>query len=499
MRSAWTIIAGALFFAGCTTQPLAQARQDQHREIVLSGDLTRTDHQTYREIPFNVPAGISRVTVELEYDHDQHTVIDLGLRDPAGQRGWSGGNKSRIVIGIDDATPSYRAGPILPGTWTLVLGVPNIREGVLAHFTATVGLDGDRSWRPASAFLDAPISTEPGWRRGDFHMHTGHSDASCDNGVGQRIPCPVIRTLEAARHAGLDFIAITDHNTLSQAEATRELQPAFPHLMLIPGEEVTTFHGHANVLGLSAPVDFQLGSKRLPGLGKLLDEVDAQGALLSINHPGQPSGENCMGCGWTVADTDYARIAAIEAVNGGSVRAGKTEGPTSGISFWEARLDAGFHITAIGGSDNHDATDWTGQRQSPVGTPATVVWTQEFSQRGVLAGVRSGRVFIDLSPDPAHRLEVTAKAGAQSATMGGVLELGAGEHAEFDVAVSGAPGSQIEIVSHGLSRAQPGDASAGSTNFTLAPGASAGWIRANVRDADGDLIMLGNPIYVRGQ
>ena len=226
------VIALALGVSCCATPLATPSRQDQHREISLSGDLTRTDHQTYREIPFNVPAGISRITVELKYDHDQHTVIDLGLRDPAGQRGWSGGNKSRIVIGVDDATPSYRAGPVLPGTWTLVLGVPNIREGVRAHFAATVSLDGDRSWRPASAFLDAPISTESGWRRGDFHMHTGHSDAICDNGAGVRIPCPVIRTLEAAKHVGLDFIAITDHNTLSQSEAMRELQPAFPHLLL---------------------------------------------------------------------------------------------------------------------------------------------------------------------------------------------------------------------------------------------------------------------------
>ncbi|MBI1359401.1 MAG: PHP domain-containing protein [Alphaproteobacteria bacterium] len=487
----------ALALSGCATRDLSPPRQDQHREIVLSGDLTRTDHQTYRELPFNVPQGVTRITIELSYDHDQHTVIDLGLRDPAGQRGWSGGNKSCIVIGVDDATPSYRAGPILPGVWTLVLGVPNIREGVRAHFTATVTLDGDHSWRPPSAFLDAPVSLEPGWRRGDFHMHTGHSDASCDNDDGKRIPCPVIRTLEAAKHAGLDFIAITDHNTLTQAEVMRELQPAFPHLLLIPGEEITTFHGHANALGLSSPVDFQLGSKRLPALGKLLDEVDAQGGLLSINHPGQPSGEDCMGCGWTVADTDYARIAAIEAVNGGSVRAGKTEGPTSGIAFWEARLDAGFHITAIGGSDNHDATDWTGRRQSPVGVPTTVVWTQDLSQRGVLAGVRSGRVFVDLAPDPAHRLEVTATAGAQNVTMGGELELGPGEKAQFDATASGAPGSRIEIVSHGLSLLDGGGTATGSATFQLEPNAPNGWIRANVRNADGRLIMLGNPVYVR--
>ena len=32
--------------------------------IVLRGVLTRADHETYKELPFDVPAGIDRVTVE---------------------------------------------------------------------------------------------------------------------------------------------------------------------------------------------------------------------------------------------------------------------------------------------------------------------------------------------------------------------------------------------------------------------------------------------------
>jgi hypothetical protein len=384
-----------------------------------------------------------------------------------------------------DATPSYRAGPLTPGTWTLVLGVPNIRVGVTAHFTAKVTLDT----RVATAFTDAPISTKPGWRRGDFHMHTGHSDGSCDNDQGQRIPCPVIRTLEAAQHTGLDFIFVSDHNTLAQMEVLRELQPAFLNLLLLPGEEITTFHGHANALGVMRPLEFELGSKRLPTLNKLLDAVEAQGAILSINHPGQPSGEDCMGCGWTVADTDYARITSIEAVNGGSARAGKTEGPTSGIAFWQDKLNQGFHITAIGGSDNHDATDWTGKSQSPVGTPATVVWTSELSMQGVLNGVRSGRVFIDLAPDATHTLDAQAHAGSTTTHMGETLELAPGEDGEFSTTTSGIGNAGVEIVSGGLVVT--------GNRFHLADAAHPGWIRANVRDASGKLLMVGNPIYVR--
>jgi predicted metal-dependent phosphoesterase TrpH len=38
---------------------------------------------------------------------------------------------------------------------------------------------------------------------------------------------------EAARH-GLDFLAITDHNTTSHYDEERELQPYFDKLLLIP-------------------------------------------------------------------------------------------------------------------------------------------------------------------------------------------------------------------------------------------------------------------------
>src|SRR5262249_25087813 len=137
--------------------------------------------------------------------------------------------------------------------------------------------------------VDPILSKAAGWRRGDFHTHTGHSDGSCETTPSQRGPCPVQRTADAAHDAKLDFVAITDHNTLSQRGDIEELQLSYRDLLLIPSTEVTTFHGHANAIGLKAPVEFQLGSPRLPSLPNLLDRVAAQGAILSVNHPALPS------------------------------------------------------------------------------------------------------------------------------------------------------------------------------------------------------------------
>ena len=45
-------------------------------DVGVRGDLTGKDHETYREVPFKVPAGIGRLTVTFEYTgRDQRSVI----------------------------------------------------------------------------------------------------------------------------------------------------------------------------------------------------------------------------------------------------------------------------------------------------------------------------------------------------------------------------------------------------------------------------------------
>lgn len=491
-----------LVLAACTAAPPPAASPVQ---IVLTGEITRADHQTYREIPFEVPPGTGRIAIDFAYTgKDQRTVIDIGLRDPNGQRGWSGGNKSSFEVSEFFSTPSYATGPMTPGTWRLVLGIPNIRDGHTAIYTATITLGPSDGVRKAVERSDPAIvlDSTPGWRRGDFHTHTAHSDGSCDQGE-TRGPCPAVFTFEAAKAAGLDFVALTEHNTITQIADIRELQNAFPGTLLIPGTEITTFSGHANVIGNTGFLDFQLGSERLLSLDKLFDQVDAAGAIVSVNHPSLPSGEVCMGCGWTVKDTDWSRVSAIEIINGSTLRTSGPEGAFNGIKFWENLLNQGHRITAIGGSDNHDAKDVTGAKQSPIGKPATVVFASELSTKGIVAGVKSGRVFVDVAGLPDAGFDMGAVAGSQTAQMGGELRLSAGENAQVIANVTGIPvGGRVEEVSHGVSimkRTDNPHALGAAFEIRLQDDATRGWIRVNVRDADGKLLLIGNPIYLRSE
>ena len=256
---------------------------EQAPAFVLHRTVTYVDRQTYIELPFEVPEGVTRVSIETSYtEREKHTTIDLGLFDGERFRGWSGGNKSSFTVSETDATPSYLPGPVRPGWWKLVLGVPGIREGVRSEFTANIYFARAGNLPGVSTFSEIPLRDSPAWYRGDLHMHDAHSDGSCLSQSGKKVPCPLYKTVETAAQRGLDFIAISDHNTISQFDAMRELQPYFDHLLLLPAREITTFQGHANVFGTTEFIDFRLTSSYVPDINHLLKQVQDLHGLFSL-------------------------------------------------------------------------------------------------------------------------------------------------------------------------------------------------------------------------
>ncbi len=514
MRIASDFVA-ALLIAGVLMHPaLAIAPPEGIRppDITLTGELTGSDHETYREIPFEVPAGVTRISVVFDYTgRGDRTTIDLGLRDPERFRGWSGGNKSRFTISAEDATPSYLPGALMPGSWELILGVPNIRDGSRSTYSAQIWFDRDGLF---DGFADAPIRGGPAWYRGDLHTHTGHSDGWCSvrddltkTEGARRVACPAFRSLEVAADRGLDFIAITDHNTTSAYNSLRELQPWFNDLLIIPGREITTFQGHANILGPTAFINFQVGSVHASTMSAVLHEAAAFDALVSINHPSAPSGEACMGCGWTAPKTDWSKVHLIEIVNGGFMRALQRMVGTSladihfsDVQFWQELLNQGHRLVGIGASDNHDA-GLPAEIPSAIGRPRTVVYARELSQPAILEGLRSGRVFVDVEGLADALLDLRAEGKGGVAVMGGVLSAPHGVPVQFTVDTAGVEG-RLEIIRNG--RVEPGlarlndDLVSGETirEFTVTPVLDREWIRVNVRAADGRLILIGNPIWL---
>lgn len=484
------LAAGVLFLLSFGLPAAAASRPP---DLVLDGAVRRTDHQTFREIPFRVPPGVDRLRVELSHDGATNkTVIDLGVRDPERLRGWSGGARTSFEIGESGATPGYLAGPLPPGRWKILLGVPNVRPDATAHYTLRIWFG--RSAKGQDPVFSPPVREAAAWYRGDLHLHTAHSDGRCASVTGRPAPCPAFLTFQAARAAGLDFIALSEHNTTSQAAVVQELSAYFDDLLVIPAREVTTFEGHANVYGTWAPLDFRIGRGDAAGLKALLDAAEADGALVAPNHPGLPSGEICMGCGWTAA-TDWSRIPALEVVSGGAPALGM-DGAFSGLALWDRLLSQGLRVTGIAGSDTHDPlrTDPASPR---IGRPATGVFAEGLSTPAILAGIRSGRVFIDLAGDaPEVRLDYAATtAEGGRAVMGGLLSVPQDSGLDVEVTLVGAPAGGRLRSAGGISPIDlPVAGSVVLPRIKVLPGAR--WFRFELVGPDGRRRLIGNPIYL---
>ena len=207
-----------------------------------------------------------------------------------------------------------------------------------------------------------------------------------------------------------------------------------------------------------------------------------------------------MGCGWQ-AQTDWSKVHAIEVLNGGAMAAlgGRAESPLSGVGFWEGLLDQGHRLTAIGGSDNHNA-DIPADKPAAIGTPTTVIFMQSLSVEGFLDGIRSGRVFIDVrGAKPGSLLDLSATSGKEVAEMGGTLHPRSGTAVHFKLDLKGVAGGTAHLLIDG--KADGGEGRPiGSDGVIDWPAWTSDtrphWVHAEVRDAQRQLILIGNPVYI---
>jgi hypothetical protein len=167
------------------------------------------------------------------------------------------------------------------------------------------------------------------------------------------------------------------------------------------------------------------------------------------------------------------------------------EGPLEGWDLWHQMLNNGQHITAIGGSDDHHA--------GTIGIPATVIYMKELSVQGLIDGVRSGRVFIDVEGKKDRFLDLSAASRGREAYMGGVLEAGPSDAVDLTATVKGVPGGKLEFIVDGkidpaLGRELHSDDE--KVQVKWMPGGDRHPVYVKVRDKDGKLVLVGNPVYI---
>lgn len=406
------------------------ARADQ--TLVLDGPLEDSTAE-FVLLPFDVPAG----TAEIEVRHDdlsEANILDWGLLEPGGAfRGWGGGNAEPAVVGLSAASRSYLAGPVAAGQWQVVVGKAKIKE-TPADYHVEIDLRDAATLAPqperAPYVAAGALVTGARWFAGDFHAHSRESgdakptlDAMADFAAGR----------------GLDFVHVSDHNTTAQLDFLVDVQGRHPDVLLLPGVEFTTYHGHAGGIGATQWVDHKIGFGGVTIEGAI-DAFHAQGALFSINHPALSLGSACIGCGWDLP-LGEARVDAVEIATTGWDAAGQLF-TDDAIAFWDSICDTGVHAAALGGSDDHNAGVDEGPFGSPIGDPTTMVLAEELSVGALVDAIRKGRTVVKLQ-GPADPM---AELSAEPAPEGDTVEA---RSVTFRAKVTGGVGGSVRFVHDG--------------------------------------------------
>ncbi|MFD1716842.1 CehA/McbA family metallohydrolase [Georgenia deserti] len=323
-----------------------------------------------RTVPFELDGERS---VEVTLEHDDGAVIDLGCSGPAGWRGWSGGARRRFVIAEDAATPGYVPGPLEPGQWHVQLGLYRVPvEPIEVRVTVEAPAAGGVEPEPPGEVRDGPRASERGlpapqgltWFAGDFHAHSTHSDG--EQSLGE--------LAALARGNGLDFLAVTEHNTVSHHRLLPEVA-ARHDIVLLPGQEVTTPRGHANAFGDIGWIDF-----REPP-ASWVERVRERDGILSINHPLQDE--------WSWQHPLTHLPDALELWHVSWFLQPTSTAPWALLARW-AR-----DVSLLGGSDYHHP-----RHGYLPGTPVTWVAAADRSPEAILDGVRAGRTALTRLPSP---------------------------------------------------------------------------------------------------
>jgi len=237
-------------------------------------------------------------------------------------------------------------------------------------------------------------SIPPKTYRGAYHVH---SDFSHDS------KATLSQIINAAERAELDFVVITDHNTIKGAQAYAEMDsPTRP--LLIFGTEISTESGHVVGLGIKEE------PPELWEAGKAVAWIHEQGGHSVLAHPVSPKKR------WT--DMNASPVTGIEvfsfpdvyymqpirrlAIKGSLLPPRQfldsvTETPTDAFRLWDSKLET-QPIAAFGSVDAH--LRWKYFSVAPenyllyMQSVTTYVISKNFEEKSLIEALVAGKSYV---------------------------------------------------------------------------------------------------------
>lgn len=407
------------------------------------------------------PNGVARHREALKVDERAEVLqnlMNVVLVDPAGR--WRGrwdrlpaAQSGELILAERCASRGFVAGAIEPGTWTAAIEHHGIFGEAIEYEIAVRGRPAPSEAEAAAlaepAYRERPYGRSgPGWYFGELHSHSIHSDGKFE----------MAEIADRAARAGLDFLALTDHNTMSAHPVPRGAP-----VIIVPGFELTTFHGHHPIYGLAEMVPWHQDGRVLP-LGEIAPRMRAAGGIVGVAHPFVPGDPLCTGCrmvdglppeSFDLMEVWYRRWGSPGSDN------------QAGYELWNRLWAAGHRKTAVA------ARDWHGPEQEgpfPGELPLTGVFAGDSTPDAILEGLRRGRVILSRGPT----VELSAVEGALAVRVERLAE-----PAELRFLASGRP-----LSSHAVDRD-------GDIEIAL-PGA--GYYRAELWSGDEPLVITNHVV-----
>jgi len=396
--------------------------------LEAQGRLTAQDSKSVRVHAFDVPEGIAALALRFDYSprkatdrtrnaelveaalkkHNDRRKVELdaaGLEDQRQRIGaynlykelnnlmnvvlidphgvWRGrwdrnpsSDAGDLVLTRGRSSPGFLPGDIAAGRWQVAVECHGIFGDPVQYEVSVLKAEPRALADPPRGTPSPARRSGPGWYFGELHSHTVHSDG--------RHELPELCRRAAA--LGIDFLCLTDHNTTSGL-----LDPGPLPVTLVPGCELTTFHGHHPVYGFTDIVPWHVDGRVRP-LEELQADVRSRGGLVSVAHPFKVGDPYCTGCrmrddlppeSFDMMEVWYRAWDAVETDN------------LTAYALWNNYWKRGHRIIGVA------ARDWHGPGQEspwPGPAPFTGVWAEDNTPAAILAGLRSGRVIMSGGP-----------------------------------------------------------------------------------------------------
>ncbi len=414
-----------------------------------------------------------------EYIRSVRNLITVSAKSSDGFEGSCHRFESigKIVINGTQSTPGMLTGKVHPGFWDISFNFHALvtEKAEIQCTIEAIHSEERTSWQPielAEVKKEKLNREKHTWQNTYFHKielhsHTLHSDARQSAN----------ELIEEAVKRNFDWLAITDHNTLS---AFDEINPDDYPIQFIKGLEMTTLHGHFLTLGYGdqKPVDWT--SIDRVNINEKLREMKEQGLLIGIAHPFDVGSPYCTGCRWQYALESLEWVDFIEVWNSEDPHLSMSS--ADAIAKWTQLLNSGIEIPATCGRDWHHSD--TERRPAYFYVSAE----KDAGQKDILEAIKLGRSYITLSPRVDFRVN-----GKWS--MGDRIHLDEIDELDIRLVLEDSDEAKEIIIESNLGDLYRSDRPVADCRIEKGQLNGLLWLRATAYDENQNRVMLTNPIY----